>query len=72
MTVKYWQSSIPANCDLSPNHELNGTFIDGRTTAGPWGIMCVVCHARYGVGLGTGCGQKYQRQADERYLKVEG
>ena len=32
--------------------------IDGKTTFGPWGYMCDACHATYGVGLGTGRGQR--------------
>lgn len=34
-------------------------FVDGRTKRGPWALMCPACHHRYGVGLGTGFGQKY-------------
>jgi len=32
--------------------------IDGKTTFGPWGYMCDPCHGLYGVGLGTGKGQR--------------
>ena len=35
------------------------TFIDGKTTLGPWTVMCPPCHALYGTGLGTGHGQEY-------------
>jgi len=31
---------------------------DGKTTMGPWAYMCGICFAKYGVGLGTGKGQK--------------
>ena len=47
-------------------------FIDGRTINGWWAEMCAVCHLRYGVGLGTGQGQRFQRQDDGTWLKVEG
>jgi len=31
---------------------------DGRTVFGPWAYMCDEHFAHYGVGLGTGKGQK--------------
>jgi hypothetical protein len=31
---------------------------DGKTKMGPWGFMCKMDFARYGVGLGLGKGQK--------------
>jgi hypothetical protein len=31
---------------------------DGRTFLGPWGYMCERHFKRFGVGLGTGRGQK--------------
>jgi len=31
---------------------------DGKTKMGPWANMCDKCFRVYGVGLGTGCGQK--------------
>lgn len=31
---------------------------DGKTTLGPWANMCDECFEEYGVGLGTGRGQK--------------
>lgn len=32
--------------------------VDGRTVYGPWANMCLECHDRIGVGLGTGKGQR--------------
>ena len=32
--------------------------VDGKTKMGPWAFMCDDCHNKYGVGLGTGKGQK--------------
>jgi hypothetical protein len=52
--------------------KLADTFIDGKTSYGPWGNLCPACHARHGVGLGTGKGQRYQRQPDGRWLKTQG
>lgn len=31
---------------------------DGKTAAGPWASMCPGCFERYGIGLGTGKGQR--------------
>ena len=31
---------------------------DGKTKLGPWGNMCEECFPVYGVGLGTGKGQR--------------
>jgi hypothetical protein len=32
--------------------------VDGKTKMGPWAYMCQAHYAAYGVGLGTGRGQK--------------
>jgi hypothetical protein len=53
-------ASLP-NCDIH-KYELNVTDVpanyDGKTTHGPWANMCEDCFERYGIGLGTGLGQK--------------
>jgi hypothetical protein len=49
-----------------------GEFVDGKTCMGPWANMCMACHRKYGAGLGTGLGQHYRRQVDNRWLKVGG
>lgn len=46
-------------------------FIDGATRFGPWAIMTPASHLKYGVGLGVGRGQKYIKQVDGRWHKVE-
>lgn len=73
----YWQSPVPTACDLTghvgglhDNITERGEFVDGRTKMGPWANMCVRCHDRHGVGLGTGKGQRYTRQADGKWLKT--
>ena len=35
-------------------------------------VECDKCHKDHGVGLGTGRGQKFVKQDDERWLKVAG
>jgi hypothetical protein len=76
---RYWMSPAPVACDLvgempGPHDDIvkAGEFVDGRTQMGPWANMCITCHRRHGVGLGTGKGQRYTRQADGRWLKTGG
>ena len=66
--VKKWMSSRPVKCDLC-SKVLLGVFIDGKTTFGPWGIMCVACHGTRGCDLGEGRGQLYDLQT---LSKLEG
>ena len=56
------------DCNFCGEKLSNKIFIDGKTTYGPWGIMCEKCFKVYGIGLGTGKGQKY----DENGIKIEG
>jgi len=52
----------PTVCDLNPKHSLlDKPWVDGRTTLGPWGNLCERCHGEFGVGLGIGKGQKYDK-----------
>jgi hypothetical protein len=59
------------NCDVCG---LKKPFylIDGRTIYGSWTLMCESCHVLFGVGLGTGKGQKYKRNDKEDYIKIGG
>lgn len=45
---------------------------DAKTRMGPWATMTQAAFDMYGVGLGTGKGQKYVRNAENHLLKVEG
>ena len=61
--------------DLTPDafDAIVAEFIDGKSAYGPWGFMTPSSWRRHGVGrLGTGFGQRYERQADGSWLKVEG
>ena len=31
---------------------------DAKTKGGPWAYMCLPCYKVYGIGLGTGLGQR--------------
>jgi hypothetical protein len=68
--VKEWTGKAPGACDLCPT-PIEDIFIDGKTKYGSWACMCPECHTEVGRGLGTGKGQKYQRQG-KRWVKVEG
>jgi len=66
------KESAPSECQLC--HEaITDSFIDGRTIQGPWGYMCLRCHREHGVGLGTGKGQMYEKQAETgNFIKTQG
>jgi hypothetical protein len=66
-----WIGTPPEICDIN-REPIVDEFIDGKTRAGPWGNMCPKCHKIFGVGLGTGYGQRYKKQDDGKWLKVEG
>lgn len=69
----------PEFCDICGDEFTNcfpdevPTCYDGRTEDGPWAWMCVSCFAFKGVGLGTGKGQKYvYNEEDKAWYKEEG
>jgi hypothetical protein len=66
----YWLSPVGKADDFGDT--VADTIIDGKTKMGPWGLMTPKSFARYGVGLGLGRGQKYSKQPDGKWLKVEG
>ncbi len=57
---KRWLSSYD-ECDIchGPVKGKVPWFVDGKTTMGPWGLLCPKCFTRYGTGLGCGLGQRY-------------
>ena len=70
--AKYWTGDVRPGDDFGmPVHD---EFIDGRMAMGSsWAIMSPSTWRLHGVGkLGTGYGQRYKKQADGRWLKVEG
>ena len=71
----YWLSPVPALDDFG--NAVHDEFVDGATKGragapGPWAIMSPSAYKAVGVGLGTGRGQRYRRQSDGRWKKVEG
>lgn len=69
MNRRRWLGSVGKEDDYGV--EITDTFIDGRTTSGPWAIMAPASFATYGVGLGIGFGQKYVKEDDGIFYKVE-
>lgn len=68
---KYWMGSVPRIDDF--HQEIKDIFIDGKTTQGPWAFMTPESWEKEGVGkLGLGLGQKYQKQENGKWLKIEG
>ena len=67
---KRWMSDVPEKDNFGD--PITGVLIDGKTTMGPWALMTDASFRRYGVGLGTGKGQKYVREEDGIYYKVDG
>jgi len=55
-------------CDIC-GAKNQSSIVDGRTKNGQWAVMCLKCHRSKGVGLGTGRGQVYVRQADGTYIQ---
>jgi cytochrome c553 len=73
--AKIWFGVLPTHCDtcktdLALEYK---DFVDGRTIQGPWANMCLSCHGKHGVGIGSGYGQKYHYNSNtKQYDKVEG
>jgi len=67
----YWLG--PKKCDICKK-DITDILYDSKTRMGPWATMCSECYmkVRAYAGLGTGLGQKYQRQDDGRFLKIRG
>jgi hypothetical protein len=61
MAMKIWKKEVPKTCPLCGANILT-VFVHGRLAAGDelnWGVMCKICHMRYGIGLGPEKGFKY-------------
>lgn len=69
----YWLSPVPSNCQTCAAG-IGEVFFDAKTQFGPWACLCPTCQ-EFGPGLGqvgTGRGQKYEKQKDGKWLKTEG
>lgn len=70
MKKVYWLGDVGETDDFGV--KITDTIIDGATMMGPWALMTPKTFARYGRGLGLGRGQKYRKQEDGKWLKIEG
>ena len=67
----YWLSPLGGFDDFDQPY--GNEMIDGGTKFGPWANMTPESWKQFGIGrLGQGFGQRYKKQADGRWLKVEG
>lgn len=58
MSTETTVTSLP-DCDLcAQDGKIEPAAYDGKTTMGPWAFMCLAHWNQYGVGVGTGRGQK--------------
>jgi uncharacterized Zn-finger protein len=62
-----WIGEGPTHCDIC-DKPLQCVFVDGKTVAKSWAIMCPYCHDLYGVGLGDGLGQMYVKLDDGSWV----
>lgn len=67
---KFWMGSVPKLDDFQK--QITDEFVDGKTRQGPWATMSLESFKKYGVGLGLGRGQLYQKQPDGKWKKIEG
>jgi hypothetical protein len=64
----FWWGEIPEACQVSRD-PITNAFVAGN---GKWACMSPYTHSRVGIGLGTGRGQRFEKQEDGRWLKVAG
>jgi hypothetical protein len=68
---RYWIGDVGPKDDFGI--AIDDEFIDGKTRMGPWAMMTLASWRRYGIGrLGAGCGQRYKKQTNGSWLKIEG
>jgi len=69
--MRFWIGEISESCNLC-GEVIVKEFVDGRIKQElAWAYMCLACHAKHGVGIGTGLGQVYQKQGDNFVLLTE-
>ena len=65
----YWMGKIE-KCQIC-NHPFGNTMYDANLRHVSWANVCEPCFNKFGQGLGTGKGQKYERQEDGRWYNNE-
>jgi len=67
---QYWLSPVSDKDDFGDTIE--DVIIDDKTKHGPWALMTPASFDENGIKLGLGWGQKYQKQEDGKWLKIDG
>lgn len=60
---KRWMSAMPTDCEVC-GVRLETGFVNGRIKVGSgstWYIACIPCFTKFGIGLGLGKGQQYDK-----------
>lgn len=70
MPDRYWCGVVPQTDDFEA--PITDEFYDAKSRMGPWGFMNPASFSIYGMGVGTGLGQRYKKQTDGRWKKTEG
>jgi len=71
MIKHYWCGPVPAVCEIS-GKPFNGVMYDASVPGLGWAHICYDTFKQYSCKVGSGMGQKYRKQDDGRWLKVEG
>ena len=69
-----WLSAPPQECDLCKG-PITDKFYDMKTLLGPWGCLCesrANDRTKSVATLGTGYGQRYERNKAGRFMKTGG
>jgi hypothetical protein len=69
----WWLSPVNPTDDFGDT--IADEIIDGKTNIGPWALMTPkswALHSGTNGKLGLGLGQRYKKQSDGLWLKVEG
>ena len=68
---KLWIGTPPEKCDVC-DAPIENLFYDAKTRYRVWACLCQPCFERVGVGLGTGLGQRFEKQPEGHFLKTGG
>lgn len=70
---KFWVGDPPKTCDAC-DRAITTVFFDAALPSygGSWGNVCPKCFLHAGATIGTGFGQKYEKQEDGTWRKTAG